>query len=78
MSSKVETVESRRESRTVVYICSECSAEDHVKFWTTEPIFQVLNCWNCKAGRGKEVPQMLQSHVGMFPQLEQAGQLVTT
>ena len=55
----VETVET-------TYVCGSCKAEDH-DWGRCPPPPQMLNCWNCGAGRGLEPHDMILRHAGMFP-----------
>lgn len=50
----------------ITYVCTHCKAEDHDRLSNqNHPI--VLNCWNCGAGRGKELKEMIALQIGMFP-----------
>jgi hypothetical protein len=53
--------------REVKYVCSKCGVEDTVKLYNGEGTPMGINCWNCKAGYGMQLPQMLQVKTGMFP-----------
>jgi hypothetical protein len=46
------------------YVCTKCKAEDSDRS-SHPPI--VLNCWNCKAGRGVEIQEMISQRIGMYP-----------
>jgi hypothetical protein len=48
------------------YVCTKCKAEDHDRSGNAHPPV-VLNCWNCGAGKGREVQEMLANRIGMFP-----------
>jgi Zn ribbon nucleic-acid-binding protein len=54
--------------RRIKYRCSNprCKAEDTNKLFENEPIAPVINCWQCGAGRGMAIEQMLGTKTGMF------------
>jgi hypothetical protein len=51
----------------VKYVCKNCKAEDTDKLFENEAPAPALDCWNCHAGSKMTLPEMLQSHRGMFP-----------
>lgn len=51
----------------VHYKCSQCGETDTDKLFENESAAHAINCWNCHAGQGKEIPTMLATKVGMFP-----------
>ena len=55
------------EVRHVKYICQQCQETDTVKLFPDEGFPATINCWNCRAGQGKEIREMLTSGFGMFP-----------
>lgn len=50
----------------LTYQCSRCQKTDTLKLFPEEHIPQTFNCWNCQAGRGKEINEMLMTNMGMF------------
>lgn len=51
---------------TVVYRCTNCGAIDRPRLFHHEQIPPAINCWNCHAGQGKSVGQMLEQDSGML------------
>jgi ribosomal protein L40E len=49
------------------YVCSKCGAEDHDRAEPPVSPPDALHCYQCKAGQGMPVVEMLQRGVGMFP-----------
>lgn len=49
----------------IEYQCTRCGEKDFDKHSPTPP--RVLNCWNCQAGLGMDVSDMLRQQTGMFP-----------
>lgn len=66
---KREKQEKQDGIRYQVYECQheECGALDRAKLFPTEEAPLAINCWQCGAGRGMQVPAMRQRGVGMFP-----------
>ena len=55
------------EVRYITYVCQQCQEKDTVKLFEDEGIPATVNCWNCRAGQGKEIREMLSTGFGMFP-----------
>jgi Zn ribbon nucleic-acid-binding protein len=55
------------EVRYITYVCQQCKETDTVKLFEDEGIPATVNCWNCRAGQGKEIREMLSTGFGMFP-----------
>lgn len=54
------------DSLRLTYQCSRCQKTDVLKLFRDEAIPQTFNCWNCGAGRGKEINEMNMTNTGMF------------
>lgn len=48
------------------YVCTKCQAEDKDR-GTNPPAPVALNCYQCGAGAGLAIPQMISQGAGMFP-----------
>lgn len=53
----------------VHYKCLKCGEMDSEKRLLNDssPVSPIINCWNCGAGRGLDIPQMIQQRMGMVP-----------
>lgn len=60
------SVSEEEKIRRIEYVCAKCEAKDTMKLWPNEQVPVALNCWNCHAGQGIDMAQMIQQHLGMF------------